>query len=195
MHLKTAELALLLGLTQRRVNQLAEEGVVVRVSHGVVDGPASIQNFIATVTNRAKEKEVDLDEAKEAARLKKEQADNWELKNAKLRKELLPVEEVTRVWSEQIASIRSGLLAVVSRVRQRISLSPEDALVLDEEIRDAMTKLADGVEIYNVDPDADAGDPEEGDGDPTAATEDQPFGMDGKGNPAAGDSVGRAGED
>lgn len=178
MKLTTAQLALLLGLTTRRINQLAEDGIVVRLAHGSFDGPASIQNYVISVSNRAKDRETDLDEAKEAARLKKEQADNWELKNAKLRKELLPVEEVTRVWSEQITSIRSGLLSVVSRVRQRISLSTEDAVVLDEEIRDAMTKLADGVDIY----DADAGDLEEGDGDTSPASENQSVRMDGKGN-------------
>jgi hypothetical protein len=59
-----------------------------------------------------------------------------------------------------------------------MSLSPEDALILDEEIRDAMTKLADGVDIY----DADLGDLEEGDGDPSPASENQSIRMDGKGN-------------
>lgn len=195
MNLKTAQLALLLGLTTRRVNQLAEEGIMVRVAHGEFDGPASIKNYIAQVSNRAKDKEADLDEAKEAARLKSEQADNWELRNAKLRKELLPVDEVSRVWSEQISNIRSSLLAVVSRARQRISLSPEDAVILDEEIRDAMTRLADGVEIYDVDPDADVGDAEEGDGDASPTAEDQSIRMDGKGNKAAGHSVGGAGQD
>src|SRR5690606_19789462 len=119
----------------------------------------------------------------------------WELRNAKLRKELLPVDEVSRVWSEQISNIRSSLLAVVSRARQRISLSPEDAVILDEEIRDAMTRLADGVEIYDVDPDADVGDAEEGDGDASPTAEDQSIRMDGKGNKAASHSVSGAGQD
>ncbi len=178
MNLKTAELALLLGLTPRRINQLAEEGVTVRTGHGEFDGPASVRNYIASIANKAKDGEAAYDKEREEARLKKEQADTQELKNAKLRKELLPVEEVSRVWSEQVSSIRSGMLAVVSRVRQRISLSVEDAVILDEEIRDAMTKLADGVDIY----DADVGDLEEGDVDPSAASENQSVRMDGKGN-------------
>jgi phage terminase Nu1 subunit (DNA packaging protein) len=195
MHLKTAQLALLLGLTTRRVNQLAEEGITVRSAHGEFDGPASVQAYIAHVSNKAKDKEAALDAERETARLRKEQADTQELKNAKLRKELLPVDEVTRVWSEQIASIRSGLLAVVSRVRQRISLSVEDAVVLDEEIRDAMTKLADGVEIYNVDFDPYEGDASEGDGDPSAATENQSVRVDGKRNTPARNGVGGTGQD
>jgi phage terminase Nu1 subunit (DNA packaging protein) len=125
---------------------------------------------------------------REESRLKKEQADHFELKNAKLRKELLPIDEVSRVWSEQISEVRSGMLAVVSRVRQRVSLSAEDAVVLDEESREAMTRLADGIDIY----DADASDGEEGDGDLPAATENQPLGVDRKGNPPAGDGVGGA---
>lgn len=160
---------------------------MVRAAHGEFDGPASIQAYVNHVSNRGRDKEAAIDKEREEARLKKEQADTQELKNAKLRKELLPVEEVSRVWSEQVASIRSGLLAVVSRVRQRISLSAEDAVVLDEEIRDAMTKLADGVDIY----DADFSDLEEGDGDASPAAENKPVGVDGKGNPPPVNRVGR----
>lgn len=185
MILKTAQLALLLGLTARRVNQLAEEGITIRAGHGEFDGPASVQNYVASVTNRAKDGEAAIDKEREEARLKKEQADHFEFKNAKLRKELLPIDEVSRVWSVQISQVRSGMLAVVSRVSQRLSLSPEDAVEIDKEIRDAMTKLADGIDIY----DADASDAEEGDGDLPAAAEDQALGVDGKGNRAAGDGV------
>lgn len=187
MNLKTAQLAALLGLTTRRVNQLAEEGVVVRAGHGEFDGPASVQAYVERERNRGKDQEGKIDKEREEARLKKEQADTQELKNAKLRKELLPVEEVTRVWSEQISSVRSGLLSVVPRVRQRLSLSPEDAVEIDKEIRDAMTKLADGIDIY----DADLGDLEEGDGDPSPAAEDQALGVDRKGNSPSGDGVSR----
>jgi phage terminase Nu1 subunit (DNA packaging protein) len=174
MILKTTQLALLLGLTARRVNQLAEEGITIRAGHGEFDAPASVQNYVASVTNRAKDGEAAIDKEREEARLKKEQADNFELKNAKLRKELLPIDEVARVWSEQISEVRSGMLAVVSRVRQRVSLSAEDAAVLDGEIREAMTKLADGIDVY----DADAGDAEESDGDLPAASENQPLRLD-----------------
>ena len=168
MKLKTAELAMLLGLTTRRVNQLAEDGVMVRIGHGEFDGPASIQAFVAQAANRVKDKDAQIDKEREEARLKKEQADHWELKNARLRNELLPIDEVVRVWSEQISYVKSGMLSVVPRVRQRISLSNEDAEFIDQEIRKAMTKLADGVDIY----DADADDLEEGDGDLSPTTED-----------------------
>ena len=43
------------------------------------------------------------------------------------------------------------MLAVVSRVSQRVSFSAEDAVELDKEIREAMTRLADGIEIYDAD--------------------------------------------
>jgi phage terminase Nu1 subunit (DNA packaging protein) len=191
MNLKTAQLALLLGLATRRVNQLAEEGITVRAGRGEFDGPASVAYYIASITNRVKDGKVAIDKEREEALLNKKQADNFELKNAKLRKELLPIDEVVRVWSEQISQVRSGMLAVVSRVRQRISLSAEDAVVLDEEVREAMTMLADGIDIY----DADASDPEESDGDLPAAAENQPRGVDRKGNSPAIDGVGHTGAD
>ena len=78
MNLKTAELALLLGLTPRRINQLAEEGVTVRTGHGEFDGPASVRNYIASIANKAKDGEAAYDKEREEARLKKEQADTQE---------------------------------------------------------------------------------------------------------------------
>ncbi|WP_242221678.1 hypothetical protein [Shinella zoogloeoides] len=180
MNLTSKQVAVLLGLTERRIRQLADDGIAVRIAHGQYDGAKTIQNYVSSMTGPAKTRDEALDEAKEAARLKKEQADNWELKNAKLRNELLPVDEVVRVWSEQIAYVKSGLLSVVPRVRQRIALSNEDAEAIDKEIREAMTKLADGVDIY----DADSDDPEEGDVDVPSSAEGAGFGVGGKGNPS-----------
>ena len=171
--LKEAQMAVLLGVSDRRVRQYVDEGLAVRVAPGEYDASATVQNMLAAAANKGKNTEAAIDKEREEARLKKEQADHWEQRNAALRKELLPVDEVVRVWSEQISSIRGGLLAVVPRVSQRLSLSPEDAQEIDIEIRDAMTKLADGVEIYNGDIDPDAGSVDEGDGDSSPASENQ----------------------
>lgn len=55
----------------------------------------------------------------ERDRLAREQADNVALKNAALRRELVPAVEVEQRWSEILRRVRSKLLAVPSRVRQQ----------------------------------------------------------------------------
>lgn len=144
MKLKTAELAALLGLTGRRINQLAAEGVTIKVSPGQFDGPLSIQNFIASVSGKAAGQEVTLDLERERARLAKEQADGHAIKNAVLRNELIGAEDVIRGWSAINRRVRSSMLAVPSRVRSRNpALTAADVATIDREIRDALEALSD----------------------------------------------------
>jgi terminase small subunit / prophage DNA-packing protein len=73
-----------------------------------------------------------------------------ELRQMEVRKrrgELLDADEVRREWDDTLRTARNALLAVPSRVRQRLPhLTPQDIHVIDEEIRAALTALANGVE-------------------------------------------------
>ncbi|WP_367714503.1 hypothetical protein AB2N04_10760 [Nitratireductor sp. GISD-1A_MAKvit] len=83
-----------------------------------------------------------LDLSRERARLASEQADQVALKNAALRGELVEASAVQAEWAGVIRSLRSGVLAVVSRVRQRLPhLSTHEAEVIDSELRAALTAL------------------------------------------------------
>lgn len=137
----SAEMADLLGFTTRRVSQLAKEGIVVRVAPGKFDATATIKNMLhrASAKHEAEEAMRDLD--RERARLAREQADGHQLKNAALRRELLPREKVEAEWSNILRKVRAGMLAVPSRVRQRVGLNAADADAIDREIRDALTAL------------------------------------------------------
>ncbi|NJO53788.1 MAG: DNA packaging protein [Bacteroidales bacterium] len=81
----------------------------------------------------------------ERDRLAREQADNMALKNAALRRELVPAAEVETRWSDILRRVRSRLLAVPSRVRQASPhLTARDIAALDGELRKALEDLADG---------------------------------------------------
>ena len=168
-------MASLLGVTTRRINQLAAEGLLIRQGDAGFDGPASIQRYIEHISGKGRCKEGALDAERESARLKKEQADWQELKNAKERRELISAIEAEYAWAEQITRLRSGLLAIPSRVRQRTSISLEDSVALDREIRDAMKVLS---EVQFADEEASERD-RIGDGAPVSSDEDQPAGMGG----------------
>jgi phage terminase Nu1 subunit (DNA packaging protein) len=149
--MKPPALAGLLGITTRRLGQLHSEGIAVKVDRGLYDAAATIQAMLAHASGKAAGNSVELDLDRERARLAKEQADGQAIKNAQARGELLVREDVERTWSDALRQLRSGMLAITSRVRQKITIEPADALVIDREIRDALTKLSDGDEIAEED--------------------------------------------
>ncbi len=80
-----------------------------------------------------------------AARTRKERA-LAELREIEVRQKrgaLLDAEQVAREWTDVLRQVRSGVLAVVSRVRGRLPhLSAQDAGILDDELRQALAALA-----------------------------------------------------
>lgn len=169
MELKQAALAGLLGLSSRRISQLAEEGIAVRTGAGTFDAAVTIQNYIRHQTGKAGSAASALDLNVERARLAKEQADGQSMKNAQLRGELLDAEAVAQTWESIIAEVRSAMLAVPGRLRRRAGSALDSAAIglVDHEIREALTALA------NADADQ-AARPREGE----AAAEDEALDMD-----------------
>lgn len=110
----------LLGVTERRIRQLAEEGVLVRVSKGRYSLAGSVKSYLVHLkTNRElKEKEPsdDLDWDKEKAmheRIKREMA---EMKLAQMRGELHLAGDVEQVMNDMLASFRTKILAMPSKL-------------------------------------------------------------------------------
>ena len=77
------------------------------------------------------------------ARLAKAQADHVELKNRQASGELVPAAEVETAWSGVLRTVRAGMLAVSSRVAQRLPhLTPHDIAEIDREVRAALSEIA-----------------------------------------------------
>lgn len=82
----------------------------------------------------------------ERARLARAQAELAETKLARQRGALLDAEAVEREWSDVLRTVRAGMLAVPSRVAQRLPhLSAHDVAEIDNEVRAALT-VTGGVE-------------------------------------------------
>jgi phage terminase Nu1 subunit (DNA packaging protein) len=138
------ELADFLGVTSQTISAFANDGKVVRVSRGKYDLRASIQTYVAHLREVAAARGGEagvLDLVQERARLAKEQADQTAMKNAAMRREMLSADEVEREWSDICRKIRSGLLALPSRIRQRAGLDAKTTAEIDREIRDTLTVL------------------------------------------------------
>src|SRR5690606_21480260 len=77
------------------------------------------------------------------ARLGREQADREAMKNAEVRREMIPASSVEREWAEILRSGRSRLLACTSRIKSRLPhLTAHDGQTIDRELRDALSELS-----------------------------------------------------
>lgn len=140
----SAVLGAWLGISRQAVDAQAKAGVIARSSRGF-DLPATVRQYCehlrATAARWGGDRANDL--TAERARLAREQADGHALKNAQLRGELVEVAEAEREWNDTLRSVRSCLLAVPSRVRQRLGhLSAADVEVIDREVRDVLEEAA-----------------------------------------------------
>lgn len=76
-------------------------------------------------------------------RLLKAQAIGQELKNAQIRGEMVEIAEVERQWQDILRVVRSGLLALPSRVASTLPhLTRADRRVIEREVRAVLEELA-----------------------------------------------------
>lgn len=80
-------------------------------------------------------------------RLANEQADRLALQNAKTRGELIPREEVNAMWIDDVAKVRTKLLALPQKLALSLSgvaHQPQDVQdILTREIYEALNELSD----------------------------------------------------
>lgn len=131
-------LSVLLGLTPRMVYELSRREIVIRTGHGEYDLRKSVANYIKSIHKRADSDSL----TQERIRQTKEAADQLAIKNAKAKGELLDAGEVEREWAGILRDVRAALLAMPSRMQQRVgTLTVADVAALDREVRDVLNQL------------------------------------------------------
>lgn len=136
---RTAELAEFLGLTSRRLAQLASDGILKPKKRGYYDLKAATRAYVTFLRERAKGQAA----ADEKARLVKAQADKHELANAKARGELVSLEAVKAEWAAICVDLRAKMLALPARVQARAALDNHTTGLIDAEVRLMLEGLAD----------------------------------------------------
>lgn len=113
-------IARLLDMTERRVQQLATEGVLPKASHGKYPlfgcVHAYIRHLRGSVPDGAGDDDSRLSGTVERAKLARAQRQKIELETAALRGTLLPAEDVAREWSDMIGRARAKLLGLPPRL-------------------------------------------------------------------------------
>jgi phage terminase Nu1 subunit (DNA packaging protein) len=113
----------------------------------IASGPSKPPAIRGKGARRIGRGEVQKSTSLHAARTRKEVAlaELRELEVKRRREMSLDADAVARQWSDILRRVRAGVLAVVSRVRAQLPhLTAHDVEVLDRELRDALTALADG---------------------------------------------------
>ena len=126
------DLAELIGLTPRRVDQMAEDGVIPKSVDGMIDFKGAIQGLI----NRKKENNTPAAERLNLARAKRE-----ERKDRQEAGEDIPAPIVLKAWEEITATWKQRMLRVGNNVQSKIGLTEQQRAVVDDEVRGGLMEL------------------------------------------------------
>lgn len=137
------EMAEWLGISPRMLHNLAADANIPAPEARMYDAKATVQAYCSYLR---RQRSAPGHVSDERARLLAAQADGHELKNAATRGELVDARQVEAEWSNTLRSLRAAMIAVPSRVRQRLpGLSPAEVATIDAEIRSALTEAANDV--------------------------------------------------
>jgi phage terminase Nu1 subunit (DNA packaging protein) len=171
-------IAKLFGISERRVQQLAQDGIIPKPEKNQYELVGSVRAYINYLQQRAFGKGVaPQDTHLERARLLKAQADMAEIELAQRTGELVTVERVEADWLAMVAACRAKLLGIPTKSAYQISNlkdTHEIEKFLKRTIHEALTELA----TYEPDDEDISADDEDSDGgmDATAGTDSEPVG-------------------
>ena len=131
-------------MDERVVRRLAAEGIVIRAGRNQYLLAPSVRNYVRHLREAAARRQGnELNAVDENARLKIAQRQNYELKNSILSRSAIPYEAIAPAWARVVRAIRSSMMAVPGKARFRLQhLTPRDAEVLNEIIRDQLAAAA-----------------------------------------------------
>lgn len=148
----------MLDLTDRRVQQLAKEGIIPKAERGKYDLVQCVRAYIHYLREKALGNDSGLEGALWRERMVKANALKAEMELDEMKKDLVRVERVERYLDKLFTAIKQHILAMPSKVSPMVvSEDSEEGvkLVLEGEARDILNLIAD----YEIDDDEDDGEP------------------------------------
>lgn len=126
------ELAELIGVTPRRIDQLAEDGHIPKLDGGMIDFKGAIQGLL----NRKKENTTPAVERLNLAKAKRE-----ERKDRQESGDDISAPVVIRAWEEIAVTWKQRMLRVGNNVQSKIGLTEPQRAAVDDEVRGALGEL------------------------------------------------------
>ena len=137
-------LAILFGVSQRRIQEFAQLGVLKKTGRGRYNLTDCVKRFVHFLREKRAQYPIDLQN--ERARLTKLQADKCDLELMEARGEVIRAEDVARTWADLVIAARSRLLAIPTSLTPAVMAADKLNTVtelLRDSIEDALNELAD----------------------------------------------------
>jgi len=139
-----ADLAAWLGVSERRVGQLADENIAVKVARAVYDIRASVEGYIKLLKKNATAQGSE-ELLKERVLLTREKRKQAEIETAALEGKMLEADIVQRFWAQMVGDARTELLSIPTTHAGQLASEENPNQVqklLDAAISNALNKLA-----------------------------------------------------
>lgn len=187
-------IAKLFGLTTRRVQQLSAEHVIPKAERGRYELVPAVQGYIKYLKDRAIGGDIGAgDESEHKRRLLKARADIAEMEAERLAGDLVPTEEVERVWTDIMGRVKTRMQAVAPKASPLTSVdntTQGNHEIIETFINEGLAELAAtpviGASVLGA-----SGTGDDADGGTTAEADD--FGMGGSLSEAVVGSLGGTG--
>ncbi|MDX2265435.1 MAG: hypothetical protein NW215_10745 [Hyphomicrobiales bacterium] len=128
------ELAAILGLSPRRIDQLVVEGAFQKVARGKFALGDAVQSYIAHIKEEAKKRQATTTDDE----LRAERARKLRLENDQTEAILLPADAVMNTLDEVVAAVRVGFAGLPARVTRDMELRK----VIETECDSILTAVA-----------------------------------------------------
>jgi phage terminase Nu1 subunit (DNA packaging protein) len=144
MILTTKQLSEIIDLTPRRIQQLAEEGILIKASRGQYKAVESIRKYIQHIQEKVGENEVDY--YREKALHEKAKREKAEMIVSVMKGDLHRAEDVKFVMNDMISAFRTKTMSLPAKLAPQLigkSEHVEIQGVLTREVREALTELSE----------------------------------------------------
>ena len=149
-----SDLSSLLDITDRRVQQLVDDGIIVKVRHGIYDLEASVRGyvrFLGELIPNKESKDIGVISAKmmgeaERARLLSAKADREELELKERRGRLVDREKERRAAFRLGRSLRNSVMNIPARISVELAADTDSNKIyrkLEHELIDALEMVSD----------------------------------------------------
>lgn len=143
-----AELSAFLNVDASYVTRLHSDHGMPRKARGKYDLHECAKWYIRHLQERARSRAFGANDAtrEQKARLAGAEATLKELEVARLRRELIPVEDAVRLWDDALARVRDAMIATVSTSAQRVigvRTLPQAHALIEGVIHDALSAAAE----------------------------------------------------
>ena len=142
----------MLGLTPRRVSQLAHDGIIETEGRNKYRLPDGVQSYVEYIRSMGLDRADDEGERRKAEiRLKKARARYQELETAELEGKMHRAEDIEAIVTDLVYSWRGALLALPGRLAVDV-VGVESAAEASEIIRAEIYKVMEELSHYQYDP-------------------------------------------